>query len=152
MGEKEGLLGPFAFNHFLLVGTLAFLDRDNLRRPIIQGVLGYFENIKFKYLPEEQFEWIHFIPPNEDLNKLPKDGEFNGLFNIKTKRWNIKIKSCTVPESGVKLTFKLRDESREILEVHGTGLNNFGTFELHGTAMKNSSVFGRRSNVQRFYS
>ena len=77
---------------------------------------------------------IRVIPPEEDLKELPKDGEFN------TKKGKVEMKTRAVPESGVKLTFKPRDESRDIFEVHGTGLNEFGMFELYGTAEKNNWV------------
>ncbi len=84
------------------------------------------------------------IPLEENLEELPKDGEFNGSFNVQfatnTKKWKIKMKTRAVLESGVKLIFKPRDESMEIFEVYGTRLNDFGTFELYGTATKNSLV------------
>ncbi|KAL3771780.1 hypothetical protein ACHAW5_002394 [Stephanodiscus triporus] len=144
-GETEGepTVAPSVVpNDPLLVGTLAYSDRDNLRRHVIRG------NWKFESptaAPPERFELIRFIPPEEDLKELPKDGEFNGSFNVqfpvKNSKGKIKLKTRAVPESGVKLTFRPRgDESEGIFEVHGTGLNEFGTFELYGTATKNSSV------------
>lgn len=125
----------------ILVGTLAYSDRDNLRRHIIRGSWKY-ENAASA--PPERFELIRHIPPEEDLKELPKDGEFNGSFNVqmqvKTSKGKIKLKSRAVSESGVKLTFKPKDESRGIYDVNGTGLNEFGVFELYGSATKNRLV------------
>ena len=141
--DEEGESAPPVANPDpLLTGTLGYSDRDDLRRHVIRG------NWKFENpvvaAPPERFELIRLIPPEEDLKELPKDGEFNGSFNvmfaINTKKGKVKMKTRAVPESGVKLTFKPRDESRIIFEVHGTGLNEFGTFELYGTAKKNNSV------------
>jgi hypothetical protein len=142
-GDKEGEPAPpVVTTDPILLGTLAYSDRDDLRRHVIRGNWK-FEN-PVAAAPPERFELIRFIPPEEDLKELPKDGEFNGSFNVQfainTKKGKIKMKTRAVPESGVKLTFKPRDESREIFEVYGTGLNEFGTFELYGTATKNSSV------------
>ncbi|KAL3785515.1 hypothetical protein ACHAW5_005269 [Stephanodiscus triporus] len=133
-------------NDTLLVGTLAYSDRDNLRGHVIRGNWK-FESGSSRALaaPPERFELIRFIPPEEDLKELPKDGEFNGSFNVqfpvKNSKGKIKLKTRAVPESGVKLTFRPREDGSEgIFEVHGTGLNVFGTFELYGTATKNSSI------------
>lgn len=124
----------------ILVGTLAYSDRDNLRRHIIRGSWKY----KDASAPPERFELIRHIPPEEDLKELPKDGEFNGSFTVqmqvKTSKGKIKVKSRAVLESGVKLTFKPKDETEEIYDVNGTGLNEFGVFELYGSATKNRLV------------
>jgi hypothetical protein len=125
----------------ILVGTLAYSDRDNLRRHIIRGSWKY-ENAASA--APERFELIRHIPPEEDLKELPKDGEFNGSFTVqmqvKTSKGKIKVKSRAVSESGVKLTFKPKDETNGIYDVNGTGLNEFGVFELYGSATKNRLV------------
>ena len=141
LGEKvdSGKLNSTEDNNAILIGTLAFSDRDNLRRHVIRGNWK-FNNPAVAY-PPERFELIRVIPPEEDLKELPKDGEFNGSINaIDTKKGKVEMKTRAVPESGVKLTFKPSDESRDIFEVHGTGLNEFRTFELYGTAEKNNWV------------
>ncbi len=134
--------------HPILTGILAYSDRDNLRRHIIRG------NWKFGNSPDatpQRFELIRIIPPDEDLKELPKDGEFNGSFNVqiqvKTSKMKIKVKNRAVQENGVVLTFtpKTADDNidaddangAETFSVVGRGTNEFGVFELHGTATKN---------------
>ncbi len=133
----------------ILTGILAYSDRDNLRRHIIRG------NWKFSHSPDatpQRFELIRIIPPDEDLTELPKDGEFNGSFNVqthvKTSKMKIKIKNRAVPENGVMLTFTPKEKEEaaddgndaEAFTVFGRGTNEFGVFELHGTATKNKAV------------
>ena len=133
----------------LLVGTLAYSDRDNLRRHIIRG------NWKFEHnhaVPPQRFELIRAIPPEEELKELPKDGVFQGSFNVqhqvKTSKGKVKMKNRAVPESGVKLKFTAmggneeEDEVEGKFSVNGTGLNEYGIFELFGTATKNTEVEG----------
>ena len=135
----SGKLNSTEDNNVILIGTLAFSDRDDLRRHVIRGNWK-FENPVIA-APPERFELIRVIPPEEDLKELPKDGKFNASFNaIDTKKEKVEMKTRAVPESEVKLTFKPIDESRDIFEVHGTGLNEFGRFELYGTAKKNNWV------------
>jgi len=127
----------------LLVGTLAYSDRDNLRRHIIRGNWKY-ENSHAS--PPQRFELIRTIPHDEELKELPKDGEFSGSFNVqlavKTSKGKIKMKNRAVPESGVKLTFKEKDEEEGTYAVKGTGTNEYGVFELIGSATKNTGVEG----------
>eukprot|EP00584_Thalassiosira_punctigera_P010790 CAMPEP_0172546888 /NCGR_PEP_ID=MMETSP1067-20121228/16548_1 /TAXON_ID=265564 ORGANISM="Thalassiosira punctigera, Strain Tpunct2005C2" /NCGR_SAMPLE_ID=MMETSP1067 /ASSEMBLY_ACC=CAM_ASM_000444 /LENGTH=1456 /DNA_ID=CAMNT_0013333883 /DNA_START=150 /DNA_END=4520 /DNA_ORIENTATION=- len=123
----------------LLVGTLAYSDRDNLRRHIIRG------NWRYEGQSPQRFELLRTIPTDEDLMELPKDGEFNGSFNVmhthKTSKGKIKTKNRAVLENGVKLRFTPKgDEDREgatVFAVNGQGTNEYGVFELFGTAMKN---------------
>ncbi|KAL3811507.1 hypothetical protein ACHAXA_000411 [Cyclostephanos tholiformis] len=142
-GENEGepAAPPVVNSDPLLKGVLAYSDRDNLRRHVIRGSWQYETPAAG---PPERFELIRNIPPEEDLKELPKDGEFNGSFNVvfavKNQKGKIRNKTRAVTESGVKLTFKPRDESKEIFDVNGFGLNEFGTFELYGTAKRNPSV------------
>lgn len=134
-----------AVNLPILTGTLAYSDRDNLRRHIIRGNWKYESS---HAVPPQRFELLRTIPPDEDLKELPKDGEFNGSFNVqvsvKTSKGKIKLKSRSVSESGVKLSFKPKDddtiEGGAAFAVHGTGTNEYGVFELFGTATKNTDV------------
>lgn len=126
----------------LLVGTLAYSDRENLRRHIIRGNWKYDNS---HAVPPQRFELIRTIPPEEDLKQLPKDGEFAGSFNVqhsvKTSKGKIKFKNRAVPENGVKLTFKGKeDEEDGLYSVKGQGTNEFGVFELFGTAKKNTGL------------
>jgi len=146
--DNKGSRKPPAVNLPILTGTLAYSDRDNIRRHIIRG------NWKFESshaVPPQRFELLRTIPPEEDLKELPKDGEFNGSFNlrvsVKTSKGKIKLKSRSVSESGVKLSFKPKEDDDTIekggaavFAVHGTGTNEYGVFELFGTATKNTDV------------
>mmetsp|Transcript_4286 Transcript_4286/g.8260 ORF Transcript_4286/g.8260 Transcript_4286/m.8260 type:complete len:1421 (-) Transcript_4286:207-4469(-) len=124
----------------LLVGTLTYSDRDNLRRHIIRGNWNYENSLP------QRFELIRIIPPEENLKELPKDGEFNGSFNVqlevKSSKGKIKKKNRAVQESGVKLRFTPKDEDDDdegnSFVVNGTGTNEYGVFELFGTATKNA--------------
>jgi len=133
-----------AVNLPILTGTLAYSDRDNLRRHIIRGNWKYESS---HAVPPQRFELLRTIPPEEDLKELPKDGEFNGSFNVqvsvKTSKGKIKLKSRSVSESGVKLSFKPKEDAEggaAVFAVHGTGTNEYGVFELFGTATKNTDV------------
>jgi len=121
----------------LLVGTLAFSDRDNLRRHIIRG------NWKYEFshaTPPQPFELIRTIPLDEELKELPKDGEFNGSFSLQnvvtSSKGKTKMRTFAVQESGVKLVFKKKDGAGTFA-VNGTGTNEYGVFKLFGTATKN---------------
>ncbi|KAL7458519.1 hypothetical protein ACHAWC_010106 [Mediolabrus comicus] len=129
----------------LLVGTLSYVDKDSLRRHVIRG------NWKYEHLSEatapQRFELIRNIPAEEDVTQLPKDGEFHGSFSLQykftTSKGKVKLKSRTVPESGVKLTFKGGEkEGEEEFAVNGTGTNEYGVFELFGTATKSPTPPG----------
>lgn len=136
-------------SHPVLTGILAYSDRDNLRRHIIRGNWNYEHCTDAK---PQRFELIRIIPPNEDLKELPKDGEFNGSFNVQiqvtTSKIKLKVKNRAVQETGVMLTFKPKKVNKddfdddnsnhaEKYEVFGRGTNEFGVFELHGSATKN---------------
>ncbi|KAL9180340.1 hypothetical protein ACHAXT_008310 [Thalassiosira profunda] len=124
----------------LLVGTLAYSDRDNQRRHIVRGNWRYPNS---HAMPPQRFELLRTIPADETLEDLPANGEFNGSFNVqhhvKTAKGKVKLKTRVVPESGVKLTFS-RAEDEEGGEgnftVKGTGTNEYGVFELFGTATR----------------
>mmetsp|Transcript_19472 Transcript_19472/g.36365 ORF Transcript_19472/g.36365 Transcript_19472/m.36365 type:complete len:1426 (+) Transcript_19472:506-4783(+) len=140
-GEKdEKELAEDGTTSPLLVGTLTYSDRDNLRRHIIRGNWNYENSLP------QRFELIRTIPPEENLKELPKDGEFNGSFNVqlevKSSKGKIKKKNRAVQESGVKLRFTPKDEDDEdegnSFAVNGTGTNEYGIFELFGTATKNA--------------
>lgn len=129
---------PVVAGDLVLTGVLAYSDRDNLRRHIIRG------NWKFGNGQDAtplRFELIRNIPLDEDLKQLPKDGEFNGSFNvqnqIKTSKMKIKLKNRAVQENGVMLKFTPKADNNEVFTLYGRGTNEFGVFELHGTATKN---------------
>ena len=131
-------------NFPLLVGTLSYVDKDNLRRHVIRG------NWKYEQTAEaatpQRFELLRNIPPEEDVTQLPKDGEFNGSFSLqyafKNSKGKLKLKNRTVAESGVGLTFKEDKDNEGEFSVNGTGTNEFGVFELFGTASKAASTPG----------
>lgn len=122
----------------LLVGTLTYSDRDGLRRHIIRGTWKYDGS---HAVSPQRFELIRQIPADEKLEELPKDGEFAGSFNVqqavKTSKGKIKMKNRAVPESGVQLHFKVKDEGKGTYSVSGKGTNEYGVFELFGKASKN---------------
>ena len=141
-GEDEKQPDSPVSNLPILTGTLAYSDRDNLRRHIIRGNWKYESS---HAVPPQRFELLRTIPPEEELKELPKDGEFSGSFNvqhaIKTSKGKIKMKNRAVPESGVKLTFKPKEDGDDtVFSVNGTGTNEYGVFELFGTATKNTDV------------
>jgi hypothetical protein len=122
----------------ILVGTLACSDRDGLRRHIIRGNWKYENSHE---TPPQRFELLRTIPEGEDLEELPKDGEFNGSFNVqhfvKSSKGKMKIKNRAVAENGVMLKFTPEDEEEDKFAVKGKGSNEYGVFELFGTATKN---------------
>ena len=141
-GEDEKQPDSPVANLPILTGTLAYSDRDNLRRHIIRGNWKYESS---HAVPPQRFELLRTIPPEEELKELPKDGEFSGSFNvqqaIKTFKGKIKMKNRAVPESRVKLTFKRKeDDDDTVFSVNGTGTNEYGVFELFGTATKNTDA------------
>lgn len=131
-------------NYPLLVGTLSYVDKDNLRRHVIRG------NWKYEHTAETaapmRFELLRNIPPEEDVTQLPMDGEFNGSFSLqyafKNTKGKLKLKNRTVPESGVAMTFKEDKDNEGEYSVNGKGTNEFGVFELFGTATKASPAPG----------
>ena len=131
-------------NYPLLVGTLSYVDKDNLRRHVIRG------NWKYEQTAEaaapQRFELLRNIPAEEDVTQLPMDGEFNGSFSLqyafKNTKGKLKLKNRTVAESGVALTFKEDKDNEGEYSVNGKGTNEFGVFELFGTASKADSTPG----------
>lgn len=131
-------------NYPLLVGTLSYVDKDNLRRHVIRG------NWKYEHTAETaapmRFELLRNIPPEEDVTQLPMDGEFNGSFSLqytfKNTKGKLKLKNRTVAESGVALSFKEDKDNEGEYSVNGKGTNEFGVFELFGTATKAASAPG----------
>jgi len=131
-------------NYPLLVGTLSYVDNDNLRRHVIRG------NWKYEQTAEaaapQRFELLRNVPPEEDVTQLPMDGEFNGSFSLqyafKNTKGKLKLKNRTVAESGVALSFKEDKDNEGEYSVNGKGTNEFGVFELFGTASKAASTPG----------
>ena len=131
-------------NFPLLVGTLSYVDKENLRRHVIRGNWKYEHNAEAT--APQRFELIRNIPPEEDVTQLPKDGEFNGSFSLQykfnTSKGKVKFKHRTVAENGVALTFKEEKDKEGEFSVNGTGTNEFGEFELFGTARKAAAPHG----------
>jgi len=127
-------------NHPLLIGTLSYSSHEGSRRHQIRG------NWKFEHSTTstpQRFELLRNIPPDEDIKILPADGEYHGTFSlaweVKNSKGKIKTKRKSVQESGVKLKFikKEKDSNgNDTYTVTGTGLNEYGVFELNGTATK----------------
>lgn len=137
--KTETPAAPPAQPQLILIGTLSYSLQEDKRQHQIRGNWK-FENATAQAVPQ-RFELIRTIPPEEDLKKLPADGEFHGTFSLayeyKTSKGKIKTKRKNVTESGVKITFT-PEEEEGVYAVKGTGLNEYGIFELVGTATKST--------------
>ncbi|EJK77515.1 hypothetical protein THAOC_00651, partial [Thalassiosira oceanica] len=140
----------------LLTGTLAYAVRDSVRRSVMRGNWRY-ENSHAA--PPQAFELARTLDADEPFpapGAAPAGGTYAGSFGVqhavKTSKGKLKMRSRTVPETGVRLDFERRgtkartreegdsdDESddgggRDVYDVRGKGTNEFGVFELFGTA------------------
>ncbi|KAL3797031.1 hypothetical protein ACHAWO_006667 [Cyclotella atomus] len=126
----------------VLTGTLSYSSQETSRRQHYIRGNWKFENALSTSAQPQRFELLRTIPPEEDLTTLPADGEYHGTFSLayeyKNKQGKSKIKRRNIPETGVKISFvKVEDKEGEY-QVKGTGLNEYGVFELIGTATKNT--------------
>ena len=129
-----------------LAGTLSYSDRDGKRTHIIRGV-WVFENLVGS--TPQRFELVRNICPEEELEELPKDGEFHGSFVYEYHVGTSKLKMSTIiQEREVKLAFIEKEGDRKSFHVKGTGVNKFGVFELIGTATKSAKEDDPSYNVQ----
>ena len=145
----------------LLTGTLAYASRDSVRRSVMRGNWRY-ENSHAA--PPQAFELARTLGPDEEFPKpglAPAGGTYAGGFGVqhavKTSKGKLKMRSRTVPETGVRLDFVKRetkvrtreegdsddesddenndgDRGKDVYDVNGKGTNEFGVFELFGTA------------------
>ena len=122
----------------VLIGTLSYLDKENLRQHVIRGNWKYEDqSLDMAEATAQRFKLIRNIPSDEDVTQLPKDGVFHGSFSMQ-----IKLRNHTAAESGVKLTFKEDKENEGEFAVNGSGLNGYGAFKLFGTATKSPTPPG----------
>lgn len=115
--------------HSVIVGTLSYSSQGS-RRHQIQG------GCKLKH-SSTSLVLIRDIPADEDIGRLPADGEYHGTFTLE---WTLngRTKRKTVKERSVQLKFtkKQDDTNEDVYGVTGTGSNEYGAFELQGTATK----------------
>lgn len=120
----------------VMKGTLCF--EEDTRRHLIRGMWNYENSTAF---PPQRFELLRSLLPEEDLKRLPQDGEFHGSFSLMythmTSKGKKKERSKVIPESGVNVTFTKQEDDTFI--VKGRGTNQFGIFLIEGTAIPNSS-------------
>lgn len=115
-------------------GTLFYEDKEKGRRHIIRGNWNY-ENSTM--IAPQRFELQRTLAPEEELEKLPTDGEFSGSFSLAymhvTSKGKQKERSRVVQENGVKITFTKIDGTTKY-KVTGKGNNQFGIFYINGSA------------------
>eukprot|EP00980_Cylindrotheca_fusiformis_P018783 scaffold6265_cov193-Cylindrotheca_fusiformis.AAC.3 len=113
----------------VLKGTLSY-DLE-LRRHLIRGMWNYENSNLF---PNQRFEYVRDLEPDENPKELPKDGEFHGFFSIayfhpKSER------SKVIQEYGVNIKFtRIEGDTEGTLKIDGKGTNQFGSFHINGTA------------------
>jgi hypothetical protein len=139
----------------VMKGTLCY-DVDQ-RRHLIRGMWNYENSAVF---PPQRFELLRNLGPEEELTKLPQDGEFHGSFSLvyfhTTSKGKQKERSKVIPETGVLISFtplsgsdgKESDNgSVDEYQVDGTGNNQFGVFHINGTASRTSHAGDPTFNV-----
>jgi hypothetical protein len=121
----------------VLKGTLSYISNELTRRHIIRGMWNFESSSE--HAPQ-RFELVRTLGPEEDPTELPKDGTFDGSFNLayvhvsaKGKR---KERSKVITESGVKIKFTERHGEDDSYNVKGEGTNQYGIFSLFGTAVR----------------
>ena len=117
----------------ILKGTLSYNIEQ--RRHNIRGNWSY-ENANAT--PKQRFEYLRNLSNDEDVTKLPLDGEYHGSFNVVHVHTNAKGKRKesmrVITESGVSIKFTKKGDG--LYDVRGQGRNDYGTFEIFGTATK----------------
>ncbi|KAL7570429.1 hypothetical protein ACA910_017261 [Epithemia clementina (nom. ined.)] len=115
-------------------GTFFYEDKEKGRRHIIRGNWNYENSSLF---PPQRFELQRTLAPEEELEKLPLNGEFSGSFSLAylhmTSKGKQKERSRVVSENGVKITFTQMDGTNKY-KVNGQGNNQFGVFYISGSA------------------
>ncbi len=121
----------------LLIGTLSSSTKDGVPVHTFSGHWT-FENVPDS--TPQRFELIQKFSSDIDSQDLPKDGEFEGSFDIlyieKENDEIIKTEIKTVIESGVNMAFVKKDDEGRSFSVKGEGVNEFGGFELEGSALR----------------
>lgn len=125
----------------LLKGTLTYENNQLTRKHIIKGMWNFESSTEN---PSQPFILLRTLGVDEDPTELPKDGTFNGSFDVRTisvKNGKTKSKIRTISEHGVKLKF-VEDEGGEpdSYTVSGQGTNGFGIFSIYGTAIKDATA------------
>jgi hypothetical protein len=123
----------------LLKGTLTYENNQLTRKHIIKGMWNFESSTEN---PSQPFILLRTLGVDEDPTTLPKDGTFNGSFDVRTisvKHGKTKSKIRTISEHGVKLKF-VEEEGGEpdSYTVSGQGTNGFGVFSIYGTAKKDA--------------
>jgi hypothetical protein len=117
----------------VMKGTLSY--NVELRRHVIRGMWNYENSNDF---PPQRFELLRNLTPEEEITKLPTDGEFHGSFSLAyfhtTSKGKQKERSRVIPESGVDIKFSCVDGNPGVYKVDGKGTNQFGVFHVNGTA------------------
>lgn len=115
-------------------GTLFYEGKEKGRRHVIRGMWNYEDTNLF---PPQRFALFRDLGKDEDLEKLPVDGEFSGSFSCAyyhtTSKGERKERIKVIPESGVKIKF-LPINGKNEYKMNGTGTNQFGVFNISGTA------------------
>lgn len=116
-------------------GTLFYENKEKGRRHMIRG-MWHYENSNQE---SQRFELSRTLTPDEELEKLPTDGEFAGSFSLKyivtTSKGKQKERSKVVNETGVKIKFTKMEDEGNGYKMTGTGINQFGVFHINGTAV-----------------
>jgi hypothetical protein len=138
---------PLANIPVLLTGVLAYSDENSLRRHIFQGHWNIENGCTL-----QRFELSRAVPPEEELKELPKDGEFNGSFNVQKEEiymatGEVELKNCAVVENGVTLSFKPKQKTEGVFIVQGSGKNEYGEFKLSGTATRITDAIDPKYSV-----
>ena len=115
-------------------GTYFYEEKEKGRRHIVRGNWNYENSNMF---PPQRFELQRTLAPEEELRKLPSDGEFSGSFSLAylhtTSKGKQKERSRVVTENGVKISFTQIDGTSQY-KVEGKGNNQFGVFYINGSA------------------
>ena len=121
----------------LLKGTLSYISNELTRKHVIRGTWNFESSTENA---PQRFELVRTLGPDEDPTELPKDGTFNGSFNLAythvSAKGKKKEKSRVISETGVEIKFTERMGEDDAFDVHGEGTNTFGVFTVIGTAVR----------------
>ena len=114
-------------------GTLSYNEES--RKHIMRGMWNYENSNVF---PSQRFELLRTLRADEELERLPADGEFHGSFSLAylhtTSKGKQKERSKVVQEQGVKIKFVPMPGNPRCYTMTGRGTNQFGVFHINGTA------------------
>jgi len=145
----------------LLKGTLTYNLES--RKHILRGNWNYDYSktppalMPTTKVPAQRFELTRTFPPNtpeEDIKRIPSDGEFQGSFSLVyyiVKNNKTRERSKVVQENGVRIQFEptaVTQQQQQQLQqpliptnefkVTGRGMNQYGEFQMYGTAIRSS--------------